>query len=271
MTKIRIGTPAHLATRPLIFGLIQNPREDVELVYGEPGLLALALERGSLDAALIPSIEFLRGVGAYAVNGPALIAKRPTGSLKLVANKPLPEVSSIAVDEFTRTPLVILRVVLDKIYRILPDFWVHKAGRLGSSDWSDHYDGVFLDGDQGLEYCYRDRRSGETCHDVDGMWFSLFPIPLVLSLWAYNDENLKGTLERLLVESRDCGVENLSGISADMARATSYDHEFLHRFYHKFWGFDLGHEETEGLRELEKFAQEYQLLQTSRLESVMVG
>ncbi len=271
MTKIRIGTSGHMATRPLVFGLTQKPHEDIEIVYDEPGSLALALERGELDAALIPSIEFLRGVGAYSVNGPALVAKRPTGSLKLVTNKPLPEVGRIAVDEFTRTPLVILRVVLDQIYHILPDLWVHKPGRLLASEWSNHYDGVLLDGDQGIEYCYRERRSGETCYDVDGMWFSLFSTPLVLSLWAYNDAGLKDTLERLLVESRDLGVQNLSRISAAAARAALYDEEFLHRFYHTPWGFDLGQEETEGLRVLEKFAREYQLLQTRRLEGALVG
>jgi chorismate dehydratase len=271
VSKTRIGTPSHLATRPLIFGLTQIPHEDIELVYDEPGSLALALERGELDAALIPSIEFLRGVGEYSVNGPALVAKRPTGSLKLVVNKPLPEVRSIAVDEFTRTPLVILRVVLDKIYHILPDFWVHKAGPLVASDWSSHYDGVLLDGDQGLKYCSAELRPGETCHDVDGMWFSLFSTPLVLSLWAYNDLGMKTTLEQLLVGSRDEGVQNLSQISKEMARRTSYDNRFLHRFYHTAWGFNLGQEEAEGLRALERFAHDYKLLQTHRLEDALVG
>lgn len=271
MRKIRIGSPSHLATRPLIYGLTQFPHENLELVHDEPGSLALALERGDLDAALIPSIEYLRGVGEYVVNGPALVTRRPTGSLKLITNKPLSEVKSVAVDEFSRTTLVILRVVLDKIHNILPDFWVHKAGPLAASDWSDHYDGVLLDGDQGFRYCGRELRPGETCHDVDDMWFSFFSMPIVLSLWAYNDAGMKDTLEHLLTESRDEGVENLARISDEMAPTTSYSDRHLLRLYHTAWGFDLGHKEEQGFRALEEFAHDYQLLQTRRLEDALVG
>ncbi|UCH85407.1 MAG: hypothetical protein JSW50_06890 [Candidatus Latescibacterota bacterium] len=270
MSRIRIGTPSHLATRPLVFGLTENPRNDIELAYGEPGSLALALDRGDLDAALIPSIEFLRGVGKHAVNGPALVARRPTGSLKLVANKPLPDVRSIAVDEFSRTTLVVLRVVLDKIYHVLPDFCVHKAFPFDSS-WRDNHDGVLLDGDQGLRYCSGKIRPDETCYDIDAMWFSLFPAPLVLSLWAYNDEHLKNVLEPALIQSRDAGVRNLPRISGEMTRGSMYDKSFMHEFYHKAWGFNLGSEEEEGFLMLERFARDYELLQTSRLESALVG
>ncbi|UCG50994.1 MAG: hypothetical protein JSW58_12435 [Candidatus Latescibacterota bacterium] len=271
MKKIRIGASNQLAIRPLVFGLTQSPHDDVELVYDELGSLALALERGDLDAALIPSIEFLRGVGEYSVRGPALVARRETGSFMLVVDKPLSEVSRIAVDEFSRTSLVILRVVLDKLYRVLPDICVRKAQPLSEGDWKNDYDGVLLTGDKGLEYCAKGKAPGESCYDISGMWFSLFSRPIVLALWAYNEERLRRKLEGLLVESRDSGLKNLPQISTEVARAAPFDGQFMRRFYNAGWSYNLGGEEEEGLRVLEKFAHHYQLLQTRRLEKEPVG
>ena len=80
MNQIRIGAPHFISVRPLVYGFTHNVTPHVELVYGEPAMLADALERGRLDAALIPSIEYLRGVGRFVVEGPALLARPAPGS-----------------------------------------------------------------------------------------------------------------------------------------------------------------------------------------------
>jgi chorismate dehydratase len=269
--RIRIGASDHLAIRPLLYGLAGNAREGVELVRDEPGSLALELERGALDAALIPSIEFLRGVGQYAVPGPALVARGATKGLLLVTKKPLPEVERIAVDEFSRTPLVALRAVLDKGFSILPDMCVVKRKPLNASNWRDEFDAALLTDDEGLQYAEREMTASETCYDVGEMWCSLFGQPLVVSLWAYNDPRLGGELGSRLVAARDRGLENLAVLCQSAARASSYDVAFLLRYYSNAWGFDLGREEEEGLRLLEDVAYEYQLLQQRRLERAAIA
>lgn len=267
--KTRIGVPNHFAVRPLLFGLTEEATAAVETVYGEPGLLALWLERGDVDAALIPSIEFLRGVGEYAIHGPALVARGRTTGLLLVSKEPLAEVGRIAVDEFSRTPLIALRAVLDKLYGVLPDLCVVKERPLDASAWRDDFDAALLTEDEGFARRPLESRPGETCYDVGAMWQSLYTCPLVVSLWAYNDEALGRTLEPLVVASRDRGVRSLRTISESVARATPHDAELLHQCYSNAWGYDLGPAEEEGLRVLENVACGYQLLQIHRLEKVV--
>lgn len=271
VNRIRIGASDHLANRPLLFGLAENARSGVELVREEPGSLALALERGELDAALIPSIEFLRGVGEYTVPGPALVAKGGTRGLLLVAKKPISEVERIAVDEFSRTPLVALRAVLDKEFSILPDLCVVKRRPLNASNWREDFDAALLTDDEGLQYAESETNPSETYYDVGEMWCSVFAQPLVVSVWAYNDPRLGQDLEPVLVASRDHGVNNLAALCEAVARASSYSAGFLLRYYSSAWGFHLGPAEKEGLRLLEDVAYEYQLLQERRLEHAVIA
>ncbi len=271
MSKIRIGVPQHLAARPLIFGLAQHSDDSVTLSYDEPGALALSLERREIDAALIPSIEYLRGVGRFSVPGPALVATGPTKNLLLISNKPLARVRRVAVDDFSRTPLVALRVVLDKLYGILPDICVLKRKPQASCDWCEEFDALLLTGDEGLHYCSRELTADETCHDIGELWRALYSKPLVLSLWAYNDERLGKQLEAILNASKNYGVTHLSTISRNLAETSSFDGESLRRYFEAGFGFNLGVDEEEALLCLQDAACEYQLLQSRRLDKVLVG
>jgi chorismate dehydratase len=266
--KIRIGASDHLAIRPLLVGLAEHAPKGVELVYEEPGPLTLALERGDLDAALIPSIEYLRGVGAFALRGPALVAREGTMGLVLVSEKPFRDIKRVAVEEFSGTPLVALRVVLDKLHGILPDLCIFKRRPLGTSNWRDEFDAALLMDDDALSYVRGEARPSETCHDVGDMWRSVFSKPLVISVWAYNDPRLGHSIESLLVSSRDRGVENVHALSKSLAEASPYDESFLRKYFSLAWSYDLGTGEEEELRTLEDAACEYELLQTRRLEKV---
>jgi chorismate dehydratase len=269
--QIHIGASKRLAVQPLIFGLTEKPTSGVTLRLDEPGCLAAALERGDLDAALIPSIEYLRGVGGYSLSGPALVAKSRTKSVMLVTDRPLSEIGRIAVDEHSRTPLVVVRVVLHKLYGILPDLCVLKRPPLGAGDWKGDYHGILLTDDEGLRYCTQDVKPDEICHDIGEMWNSIHSRPLVQSLWAFNDETLKGTLESILNASRDYGLNNLSRLAESMAHSSPLDAESLRRYFETAWGFHLGPEERKGLWQLEDEACEYQLLQGRRREKVLIG
>jgi chorismate dehydratase len=266
LKTIRIGAPGYISARPLIYGLMQQPRTDVILTYDEPSDLAEALERGSLDVALIPSIEFLRGTGKHYVNGPAVVVNARTNGLVLVTDRPITEIRRVAVAEKCRTTLAAMRIVLDGLYNVLPDFCVFKGE---SEEWRNNYDAVLLDGDNGIRYCDKQLRENEECHDIAEMWSKLFPHPLVLSLWAYNDLGLSDRLSELLGKSRDFGVQNLSILADGVARTSQYKSAFLYDYFASGWTYNTGEEEEQGLRLLEDHALRYQLIQNPRLERVL--
>ena len=266
LAKIRIGAPDFLSSRPLVFGLTRDASRRIDLRYYEPSQLSDALERGALDVALIPSIEYLRGVGRAYLSGPALIAQRRTGSLLFATHKPLSDVKRVAVDEFSRTPVAVLRIVLDRIHHCLPDFCVEKSNLAG---WQENYDGVLLTGDRGIDYVTGDTAADVTWYDLGEMWYSLEKSPLVVSVWAYNDEVLGHELRQLLTQSRDFGMSNLSLLSDGVAHGTNFSGPKLHEYFNSSWSYNLGPDEEQGLRQLETLALQYQLIQRPRLEPVL--
>jgi chorismate dehydratase len=268
VAKIRIGSPDYLSVQPLIYGLTKEPPSNVELVDAEPGALAEALDRNLLDAALIPSIEFLRGVGKYFLDDPALVVRGRTGGLLLATDRPIFEIKRVAVAENSRTPVAVLRILLHKGHQVMPDFCVYKGN---PDDWREQYDAILLTGDQGLKYCMTKLRPAETCHDLGEMWCSLYPSPLVLAIWAYNDERFGDRLRPVLVESRDLGVKELSRLADGVSLTTEYDSQFVYDYLSRGWSYHIGRSEEGGLKILEDFALEYQLIQQRRLGKVLMG
>lgn len=263
MAKLRIGTPNHVSARPLIHGLTTHARAQVALTYSEPGELADALEQERLDAALVPSIEFLRGVGKHLVAGPCLAVTGRTGGVILVTNCAIDKIGRIAVSANCRTPVAALRIVLDKVHHVIPDFCVSRAD---ADTWHTEYDAILLAGDQGLRYRLNSPRPNEVCHDIGDMWRSLHETPLVLALWAYNDASLADKLTKLLVASRDRGVKDLSLVAENAARTMACDSQFFRRFLSGEFGYDMGPAEEDGLKLLEDYALQYQLIRRPRAE-----
>ncbi len=261
MNTLCIGVPPFLSVRPLIFGVTRSPGKDAQLAYDEPGNLALALESGKVDAALIPSIEFLRGVGNYRIDGPALIAKRASNSMILLAKTELTKVRRVAVDEFSRTPIAVLRIVLDHLYGALPDICVVKNM---DDNWKNSFDAILLTGDRGLRRVYKQSTSDEKIYNLSEMWYSLTEEPLVLLVWAYNDKNLGGTLKKILIASRNLGHQNLSLLSDGISQTSEYDGEFLYEQFNRGWHYDMGPAEVHGLKVLEDYAHRYQLILEKR-------
>ena len=99
MQEVRIGVPDFISARPLIFGITRRLVKESELIYDEPAKLAVLLSRGKLDVALVPGIEYLRGTGKYFLEGPAVVARPATGSIVLIANKPVEYLKIIEVNE----------------------------------------------------------------------------------------------------------------------------------------------------------------------------
>jgi len=73
MREVRIGAVSYLNTRPLVYGLRQQP--GVSLSFDVPSALAEKLRAGEIDVGLVPIVEYLRGVAKRSSPGSAL---RPT-------------------------------------------------------------------------------------------------------------------------------------------------------------------------------------------------
>ncbi len=133
----RVGAVSYLNSKPLIEGLAGGLPGGLALDY--PSRLAAALAAGSLDVALIPSVEVLRSGGDYEIVSDACVAARgPVRSVKVYFRVPPGEVRTLALDEGSRTSAALARVLLAQRFGVTP------ATRPLPLDngWSGHGDGI---------------------------------------------------------------------------------------------------------------------------------
>ena len=90
-SMIRVGAVSFLNAKPLYYRLCDFA-PDIRLTMEVPSRLAEQLAAGDLEIALIPSIEYLRGVGlGYEIlPGFSITAKGPVRSVKLFSRVPFP-------------------------------------------------------------------------------------------------------------------------------------------------------------------------------------
>ncbi len=266
MSQLRFGAADHISTRPLLRGIVGDEALRSCLTFEAPGSIGDSLERGRYDAALVPSIEYLRGIGHYLLPGPALVGRAAPGGIVLVAQKPLHALERIAVGEFCRTPVAALRIVLAELNGIFPDLLVEK--RIADDDWRDRYDAVLLTGDAALRESLAPKTRGLSRFNITQMWKRVAHTPLVHAVWVYDEPRIADEAALLLTASRDEGSGRLVDISEELAPVMNLDAMAIYDYLTRTWSYELGEAEIEGLHVLNDLARKYDLVRENRLEKL---
>jgi chorismate dehydratase len=267
VSQLRFGATDFVSTRPLLFGLLNDESLRSCLCLEPASAIAESFARGRCDAALIPTIEYLRGVGQYMLAGPALVGRSAPGGIMLVAQKPIDELERVAVGEFCRNAVAVLRIVLAENHRIYPDLLVEK--RIGDDDWRDRYDAVLLTGDAAFREANSERIKGLVRYNVADVWKSVTKTPLVHAVWVYDDRQVANEMALLLTASRDEGVGRLPAVAEDIARVSGVDAMLIYDYLTRAWSYDLGDEELEGIRVFNDLARKYDLIRDSRIAAAV--
>lgn len=251
MAMLRIGVTASVNTQLLIRGLEKGIATDYELIYSNPSSLADQLRYGELDSALIPSIEFLRGVGDGYVPGLCISSRGPAESARLLANKPLDQIERILVDRSSRSSVAMLRLLLDQVHHVNPDFHIFRpdpASPLMGPDGQEAEASMVI-GDLAMALS---EWAAQTVIDLDEWWQDTFHFPFVQALWVYNtisgDEKRGERLMELLEESARIGRDELPLICEEVATAKGWDEMRVHEHLNRRIGYELDHATLDGLR-----------------------
>jgi len=108
-TKLRVASVPYLVGRPVDEGLAAEP--GIEFTRAVPARLARGLRDGSIDVALVSSIELFRIDGATFLDGPCIAGEGRVSSVQVFLRKPVGEVRSLALDPASRTSVVLSRIV----------------------------------------------------------------------------------------------------------------------------------------------------------------
>jgi chorismate dehydratase len=248
-SKVRVGAVSYLNTRPLIYRFAELAPQ-AELILDVPSRLADGLAAGSLDVALIPSIEFFREPSYEIISDACIACRGPVLSVKLFSRVPIPEIRSLALDEGSRTSAVLVQILLDKRFGVRPRIEPLPVER-GLPETSA--DAVLLIGDRAIR-----SPAGRfaAVWDLGDEWRRWIDLPFVFAMWvARAGADLRG-VDQALSQARDAGLTHLEQIAETEAFPLGLTRPECLAYLRDCLHFHLGPSERQGLATYRRLAGE---------------
>lgn len=242
---IRVGAVSYLNAKPLYYRLSEFAPE-VCLSMDVPSRLAARLADGALDVALIPSVEYLRGVarGYEILPGFAIAARGPVRSVKLFSRVSWTEIRRLALDAGSRTSQALARIWLDARHGVRPP--VIEELPLGVSVLESTADAVLVIGDRAMTVPH------DPFHEVVDLaeaWVALTGLPFVFALWVARGGLDLGELPDALERSRSAGLAHAGELARTHGPRLGLDFTTCYDYLTKVLSYDLGEPEIAGLRQ----------------------
>ncbi|MDP6558395.1 MAG: menaquinone biosynthesis protein [Pirellulaceae bacterium] len=254
--KLRIGAVSYLNTKPLVYQL-DKMLPNAEIVYDLPSRLSDDLAGGSLDIALIPSVESFRD-SAYQIISDACIACRgPVLSVKLLSRCPFDQIKTLALDEGSRTSVALARILLQQRFQLSPSM---QPFPIGSEIAETTADAVLLIGDRAMH-----SPAGFVAEwDLGDQWCRWAELPFVFAMWTARAGVHVDGLATALQQARDNGVKHLTEIATQEASSVGLSDDQSLRYLRDSLHFYLGPREQCGLNLFRKHAAQLGIVPAAR-------
>ena len=206
LQRIRVGAVTYLNARPLLVAL-QELDPQLEIIVDYPSRLAEELAAGRLDVAMIPSIEYARNPGYSIVSDACIACDGRVRSVKIYGRVPVEDISTLALDEGSRTSVALAKILLKERFGVTPIF---QPLPLDATLKKTLADAVLVIGDRGMTPV---PGAFEFVWDLGEEWSQWTGLPFVFSLWVTRPGvDLRGA-ERTLAAARDAGLTRLVEIA----------------------------------------------------------
>ena len=203
--KIKVGQIPYLNAEAFYYHLI---RDEFELYPMVPSALAPAAERGEIDTAPIPIVDYFRLEDKFKPVGQFCIATSERAySILLFSKEPITELGGvkIGITNETSTSKELLRVLLTHKYGITPESYeISQQPQEGN-------DAFLLIGDPAL----RNRfgvLSFPYMYDLGAEWYEWTKLPFVFARWVIRNDINQETVtfvENVLHGSLDEGMDHI--------------------------------------------------------------
>lgn len=252
--RVRLGLVSYLNSRPIGYGLLHGRQKGrFEIVQEVPSGLADSLQAGSLDLALIPSVEYARarnaGTDTAIVPGIAIGSAGPAESVLFFSRVPLLRIGSIALDTSSRTSVALLRVLLRRRLRPgLPDPDFHpSAPELPAM--LDRCEAALMIGDRALFAAQElaARGSNLAIVDLGAEWTAMTGRPFVFAFWAGPPREDSPEIVSALQDSLQEGIGRIAEIAREEAGGDPAREALVRDYLTHAIRYGLGREEIQGL------------------------
>jgi len=230
LDNFRVGSVSYLNSAPLTRGL-----ED-DVIFTTPAKLAIMMESGELDAALVSVVEVLYHNEFEILDSIAVASLGDVYSVILAYKKPLQQIEQVACDPASLTSVDLLKVILAE-RGLRPEFVP-----LNHYEEAADLDYVLLIGNPAIDF--RRTHPDHEILDLGGAWFEMTGLPFVYAVWALRKGIDNRSLKSKLKDAKAFGMDTLDSI---IHQRTEYDLEFRKDYLGWHIHYHLANDEKRGL------------------------
>ncbi len=247
----RLGAVSFLNAKPLIAGLEADPA--IALRLDVPSNLAILLDGGQVDAALVPVIDLAQAHRNWQIVSDSCIAcDGETLTVRVFSRVAAQAIRRLHVDGDSHTSIALADIIWRELYgrqlEILP---------FTGSETVEQCEAVLLIGDKVVHNTLIDY---EIETDLGSAWKSLTSLPFVFAVWAAPREVDASVLAIKLTRARDAGVESAELIAADYGPGLNWPVTLAKRYLTKRLRFVLGPRERLGMNRFFDLARKHGLI-----------
>lgn len=264
---VRLGAVSFLNTKPLTEELVNDPRFEVR--FAVPSLLAGMLERGEVDAALVPVIDLVRGERRLSIVSDGCIGcDGATLTVRVFSRVDPADVRVLHVDVDSHSSAALATIVWrERFGRTLELVPIDARQAGATADGFRDCQAVLLIGDKvirppaGLEVF-------STQVDLGAAWKSMTGLPFVFAVWACRGPHVASWLGNALSEARDRGVARAAEIAEREGPRAGWPVDLARRYLTEYLTFTMTARHRDGLRRFLELAEKVE--SGARREAVVV-
>jgi cyclic dehypoxanthinyl futalosine synthase len=236
--KLRALGVAYLNARPLWESLKDDPRLDLGLA--RPSELARSLAEKEADVGLLPVAAAATMGELRLLRNMAIGARGRVRSVAIVADRPLHELESIALDLSSRTSVVLARLLLAR-RKLTPRLFATDPAQAIAS--VKDRTGALVIGDAALDVETRFTHRLDLAED----WFEWTGLPFVFAAWFARVGAVDAEHEDIFRVAKQKGLSRVDTIAEEHAARSGLDAASLRSYLTESIRYDLGDEELRGL------------------------
>jgi chorismate dehydratase len=257
MNKPKLSIVYYLNSLPLAWGFIHGEQcELCALDFSPPSRCADLLSEGTVDAGLIPAIEYQRIPELRIVPDLAVASKSNVKSVLLISKVPARKIRTLAADNSSRTSLGLLRILLQSKFQVDPRI---QSEMPNLRAMLQKHDAALIIGDAALKA----KTEGLFTYDLAEEWRSQTGKPFVFAFWAVRKSSLMRDCTAFQ-ESFKYGRAHLESIAREQSPRLDLSESEILRYLTENIDYSLDQENLDGLTLFYRLAREYCLLDTLR-------
>jgi chorismate dehydratase len=221
MQKLKVSAVSYLNTSPFVEGIKKSGFIDqIDLSLDIPSLCASKLLDGSVDIGLVPVAVIPQLKEYHLLTNYCIGAVGPVRSVLLYSQVPLEEISTIILDNQSRTSVALVKILAEKLWKIAPSY------TLGKDGYEKEIEGTMAGVVIGDRTFFLKNRFAYT-YDLAECWQALTGLPFVFACWVSN-KPIEPAMEEVFNKALALGLTKIEEIAEHYKNRFPQDADLVH-------------------------------------------